>query len=320
MAASQNIAIGFIGGAVLVAAGAVYGVFALIDRNQGTEVEEVKEVETVTVVAASRTLYQGVSIAPEDLFVVNVPPDYLPVVANAETGEVTEAEVFSSRELVVGQVPRERILKNEYIRPERLADGSAGVGLNAVIPRGMRAVSLEVRGEHAVTGFLEPGNYVDVLVTMEDELNRTSTETLLQAVFVLGVNSKAENETEQDAADRGKQRPSVTFLVTPKQAEELVFADELGTVSLALRNVQDVTYENLSSTDLASLLARYKAAPGAPVEITRIKTVRPVIEDVTRGPQIDIIRGPVRVTVEAKNLENQPLPGDASADGRKRDR
>jgi pilus assembly protein CpaB len=317
MAGSQNVAIGFIGGAVLVAAGAIYGVFTLLERGQPSEVETTKEVKTVTVVAASRTLYQGVSITPEDLFVLDVPPEYLPLVVEGETSEVKKAEVFSSRELVVGQVPRERVLKNEYIRPERLADGSSGVGLNAVIPRGMRAVSLELRGSDAVTGFLMPGNYVDVLVTMEDELKRLSTETLLQAVFVLGVNSKAENESEIDAAERGKQRPSVTFLVTPKQAEELVFADELGSVSLALRNVQDVTYESLSATDLAALLDRYKRAPEA-VAITRIKTVTPVLEQPADGTPIDIIRGAVRVTVDAEHLDNIPLPGSNSTEQRRR--
>ena len=152
MAANQNVAYAFIGGAILFGLAASYGVMSLVNKADMPDEEVVEEIDTVTVVAASRTLYQGVHISTEDLFVVNVPPDYLPVVTDAESLESTKAEVFSSRERVVGQVPRERILKNEFIRPERLADGAAGIGLNAVIPRGMRAVSLELRGAAAIAG------------------------------------------------------------------------------------------------------------------------------------------------------------------------
>jgi pilus assembly protein CpaB len=282
-------------------------VLTLLERSEaGADDQVTEDVETVTVVAASRTLYQGVHISSKDLFVVNVPPDYLPVVTDAEAMTKTSAKVFSTRERVVGQVPRERILKNEFIRPERLADGAAGVGLNAVIPRGMRAVSLEIRGADAITGFLEAGNYADILVTLQDELGRSSTETLLQAVFVLGVDSKAENEDEADKAARGKQRPSITFLVTPRQAEQLVFADQMGSVSLALRNVQDVNYHVLGETDLNKLLGHYRPAIKRSAPVSRVRTVVPV--DVPRnGQKIDIIRGAVKVTIDADNVGKRPL-------------
>lgn len=255
---NSRIAIGFFAGAVVVAIIAIYGIFSLMSGYGKKARAENKPVETVTVVAASRTLYQGVGITSDDLFVVNVPPDYLPMVKDPKSSEAQKAEVFASRERVVGQVPRERILANEFIRPERLADGNAGIGLNAVIPRGMRALSVNLNDSNAVSGFLEPGNYVDVLVTMEDELGDPRTETILQAVFVLGVNSRAQNESGEDAAIRGRQAPSVTFLVTPKQAEDIAFADEMGDISLTLRNVQDVVYTPLSGASLGTLIDRIK--------------------------------------------------------------
>lgn len=255
---TSRIAYVFLGGALIVAAGAVYGIVSILNGYSRVAREVEKPIDTVTVVAASRTLYQGVAITNDDLFVVNVPPDYLPVVKETGKQEVTKVPLFSSRERVVGQVPRERILANEFIRPDRLADGSNGVGLNAVIPRGMRAISVPLRGSNAVSGFLMPGNYVDVLVTMTDEFGRRRTETILQAVFVLGVNSRAAEDADQDVDARGKQAPSVTFLVTPKQAEDVAFADEMGDISLTLRNVQDVNYTQLSGADLDELLARLK--------------------------------------------------------------
>jgi pilus assembly protein CpaB len=251
--------------------------------------------------------------------VSSVPPEYLPRTKDSATGAEVKAEVFRTRERVVGQVPRERILKNELIRPERLADGHAGVGLNAVVARGMRAISVDLRGADAVTGFLTPGNYVDVLVTIEDAAGMEHTEALLQSVFVLGVNSRAENETDEEVARRGKQKPAVTFMVTPEQAEQIAYASELGDLSLALRNVQDVIYNAIPAADVDAVLSRVKpkaveevaaiirspmARPAAPAPVA----AAPAPTD--NGPVIDIIRGGIRFRASPDNLSQVPLKGD----------
>lgn len=259
--------VAFLGIAALIAGGALMGVFTMLS-GLDTEITKAKaKGPRTTVVVASRTLYQGVQISQDDLFVVELPPKYLPKINDPESGELRKIEVFHSRERVVGQIPRERVLPNEFIRPERLADGSAGVGLNAVIPRGMRAMSVDLRGHRALQGFLQPGNYVDVLVTMEDDLEQLRTETILQAVFVLGVNSRLATESDDDAKARGKQKESVTFMVTPEQAEDIAHADEMGEITLSLRNVQDVNYKNLKGADIDALLAKLKpkAKPAKPI-------------------------------------------------------
>ncbi|MCA9494691.1 MAG: Flp pilus assembly protein CpaB, partial [Myxococcales bacterium] len=117
------------------------------------KIDEAKRPEdTVMVIVAARDLYQGVTITEEDLYAVQIPPKFLP------------EGVFLSPEHVVGRIPRERILANEFVRADRLADPESGVGLNAIIPRGMRAISINITDGAALSGFLNPGNYVDVLV------------------------------------------------------------------------------------------------------------------------------------------------------------
>lgn len=192
--------------------------------------------DRVTVIVAARDLYQGVTITEEDLYLVEIPPKYLP------------EGIFLSPEYVVGRIPRERILANEFVRGERLADPESGVGLNAVIPRGMRAVSIDVKDAEALSGFLNPLNYVDVLVTVDPPEKEVpaETRTLLQAVFVLGVNSRMAKETKEEARDRrGAQKPSVTLLVTAEQAEQIAHANSVGEVRLSLRNDLDVNYATL---------------------------------------------------------------------------
>src|SRR5688572_10386089 len=143
-------------------------------------IDEAKRPEdTVMVIVAARDLYQGVTITEEDLYAVQIPPRFLP------------EGVFLSPEHVVGRIPRERVLANDLVRSERLADPENGVGLETIIPRGLRAISIDIADGPALSGFLQPGNYVYVLVTFapeEDAKDRDPvTRTLLQAVFVLGV-------------------------------------------------------------------------------------------------------------------------------------
>jgi pilus assembly protein CpaB len=183
--------------------------------------------EVVGVMVAKQDIWQGKTIQVEDLTMIELPQDYVP------------ESVLRSQEQAVGRVPRERILAHEFIREERLADPEAGVGLNAIIPRGMRALSINISDGSAVSGFLNPGNYVDVLVTIDgDETREAETRTLLQAVTVLAVNNRIGSTVENVE----RMRPSVTVAVTPDQAEKLTHAVAQGEVTLTLRNDIDVTH------------------------------------------------------------------------------
>ncbi len=243
---------------LLLGAGALVFVYTLIQNYQeGIEAAQ-RPVDTVMAIVAARDLYQGITITEEDLFAVEIPPEYL------------NPDVYQSPEHVVGRIPRERILANEFIREERLADADEGIGLNAIIPRGMRAISINVDGGSAVSGFLNPSNYVDVLVTLEPEGGgggtQTLTKTLLQAVYVLAVNNRmGTNARPEDEAGRPQRRvrPSVTLAVTPEQAEEVAHAEKKGTITLALRNDLDVTFEAVDNTSARDVLGEAAPAPRA---------------------------------------------------------
>lgn len=196
--------------------------------------------ETMQVMVAAHDIWQGKTIEPADLAMVELPPDYVP------------DSVLRNPDQAVGRVPRERILAHEFIREERLADPEAGVGLNAIIPRGMRALSINISDGSAVSGFLNPGNYVDVLVTIEgDDDREAETLTLLQAVTVLAVNNRL-GATNVDA--EGRIRPSTTLAVTPDLAEKLTHAVAQGDVTLTLRNDIDVTHVETHGAFASSLL------------------------------------------------------------------
>jgi pilus assembly protein CpaB len=161
---------------------------------------------------------------------------------------------FLSPEHVIGRIPRERVLANEFIRGERLSNPEAGIGLNAIIPRGMRAISIPMDAGRAVSGFLKPGNYVDLLMMESGRM-----ETVMQAVFVMAVNSRMKGETAALASRRrGGQSPNVVLLVTAEQAEEIATLTHGGSPTLTLRNDLDVKPIETPGADKDSLMARFR--------------------------------------------------------------
>jgi pilus assembly protein CpaB len=210
------------GGAALVAS---LVVFLLIRSFEGQLGDAIEDDRVVRVVVAKADVWQGETIEVEDLAMVELPLDYVP------------DTVLRSSDQAVGRVPRERILAHEFIREERLSDPEGGVGLNALIPHGMRAMSINVSDGSALSGFLNPGNYVDVLVTLEgDDSHPAETRTLMQAVTLLAVDRRLGGGEGGERA-----RPSVTLALTPDLAETLTHAMEQGGVTLTLRSDIDVT-------------------------------------------------------------------------------
>jgi pilus assembly protein CpaB len=229
-------------GAALVAAFVIYIVIVSYQRELVTASAPV---ELNPVMVAAKDMWQGKTIEETDLAVTELPPEYIP------------DEALKTPEQAVGRVPRERILAHEFIRNERLADPAAGLGLNAIIPRGMRAMSINITDGSAVSGFLNPGNYVDVLVTIEGEEGRPAeTVTLLQAVTVLAVNNRL-GDMQAEAVDQNL-RPSVTLAVTPDLAEKLTHAIVQGSVTLTLRNDIDVTQVETHGALVSNLLGGEK--------------------------------------------------------------
>jgi Flp pilus assembly protein CpaB len=157
----------------------------------------------VYAVAANRALYPGVTIGEADLYMVRMDPRFLP------------EGVFLDPRGVVGRIPRERILANELVRSDRMADPESGVGLNAVIPRGMRAVSIDLAG--ALPDACVPGAYVDVVVRLPDP---PTAKTFLKEVFVFAV------------SDRLPDQVAVVLLVNAEQAEHLAHWRHLGELVL----------------------------------------------------------------------------------------
>jgi pilus assembly protein CpaB len=149
------------------------------------------------------------------------------------------AGMFTRVEDCAGRALITPVTTNEPILEAKLAPKSAGAGLPAAIPEGMRALSVAVNDVVGVAGFVIPGTMVDVLVTGQvpggKGGNTNITRTILENVPVLAAGQKV----EQDREGKPQKVPVITLLVSPEDADKLTMASTEGKIQLALRNTVD---------------------------------------------------------------------------------
>ena len=137
---------------------------------------------------------------------------------------------------LVGHTVQERILAGDILRPERLKDHIGGPGLNALIGAGHRAMSVNLTDADRVSGFVEPGDRVDLLVTLFDDGGAPiETTALLQGVPVLAIDDR----TEADKVGETRIKPQVTLLLRPDDAQRLALSLQTGHPRLVLRSEMD---------------------------------------------------------------------------------
>jgi pilus assembly protein CpaB len=121
-----------------------------------------------------------------------------------------------------------------------VAPGDRGF-LAAALGPGMRAVTIPVSAKTGVGGFVFPGDRVDLVLTQqvkgEGEPLRTS-ETILRNLRVLATDQTTDNDVVDGKTVVHAFR-TVTLEVTPRIAEKVAVAQEIGTLSLSLRSIAD---------------------------------------------------------------------------------
>lgn len=279
-----------LGAAAATSAVAVWLVAGLVTAyEQRIEAARQEHDARVMVAVAARDIYPGLPIDETDLYALQMSPEYVP------------EGVFLSPDHLVGRMAHERILANELVRGERLVDLERGGGLNAVVPRGLRAMSVAMSDGRALSGLLQPGDYVDVVFTVPDRGDGTAddeTTTLLQGVYILGVDSRmGQEDAEQAAKARGRHSPTVTLLVDPSDAERLAHATTLGEIRLTMRNRGDLAPVDLSKPEKPG---KPKVAPKA----------HPAAPETVRCQEVWIYHGGTRVVILVDDH------GKACTDGR----
>jgi pilus assembly protein CpaB len=153
-----------------------------------------------------------------------------------------------------GWVAREPFAPGEPISDAKIVSPGSRGFLAAVLGPGMRAVSVPVTATSGISGFVFPGDQVDILITHQlpavggngAELEHRAAETVLHNVRVIGIDQKLDSKTGEALVAH-----TATLEVTPKQSEIIAVATEMGKLSLSLRSLVASPTE-ISTTDAAA--------------------------------------------------------------------
>jgi pilus assembly protein CpaB len=239
---------------VLVIAVAAGGVAALLAGRGGDEppppapVQAVK-MDTVDILVARGDIMLGQAVSAQDMQWQQWPTQA------ASPAFVRRSDKPDSIEQLSGAIARAPFVAGEPIREAKLIKGPSSGYMAAILPEGMRAISVEISPETGAGGFILPNDHVDVILTRRDKAAEKSggteshiSETILSNIRILAIDQTL-GEKDGQKVVIGK---TATLELSPRQSETLALSRQLGTLSLALRSLADAGETTLPSDESAA--------------------------------------------------------------------
>ncbi|MBM4148721.1 MAG: Flp pilus assembly protein CpaB [Lentisphaerae bacterium] len=227
-----------------------------------------KNARQIDVIVANEDIPEGTILARKDL--------RKKTVYEMETSVRGHVVTADDADMLIGRRTLFRVAKGEAMFWSDIEGGASAATLAVLVRPGLRAVSLAVGGASAVSSLVQPNDRVDILGSfffpskkVEGEME-TVTLTVLQDVSVLATGQELASQ-RSSRRSRNSNYSTVTVEVTPREAELLVFAQQMkGRLTLSLRNPSDVSFEkDLPEVDFSELETNLPA-----LNLFRQKTIR----------------------------------------------
>jgi len=194
------------------------------------------QIATVEVLVAKSDLNRGTVIEASDLGWQEWPA------ASANSTYIKKTDRPDAINNFTGAIVRVAMVAGDPIRDPNVVMAKGSGFMAAVLPQGMRAVSVEISPEAGAGGFILPDDRVDVVLTHHDKAaEKTSgvekfvSDTILRNIRVLAVDQAIDEKPGVKVAI-GK---TATLELTPQQAETLQLSRQMGSITLTLRSILD---------------------------------------------------------------------------------
>ena len=244
-----------------------------------------KTLETQDIVVAGADMAWATVIKKEMVKTVPYLKSSLP------PGYYVDSAALEGRTLVYPVKANEPIIESK-LSPMDMKGG----GIAAVISDKKRAMAVKVDKVVGVSGFVHPGNRVDILVTISKAEGGTMTKIVLENILVLAAGPDVSTAKQEKSAPVDV----ITLEVTPQEGEKLALAATEGRLQLALRNFSDSEEVLTRGTTVPMLLASYggsssgaASAKGSrqPVRQAKAKSSSPKLAPVTTVYTVELIKG-----------------------------
>ena len=231
---------------VLSAALAVGGLAAYGAKNylsgQMAEIEaREKNKAMVQVVVAKSDLPKGSPLTAETFAVRAIPKEW------GHSGAITP-EQFGRAEGSLLAYPAH---SGEPVIWAQL-EGPRASTFSARLTSGRRAVTVPVDEISSLSGMVEPGDLIDIVVSITHD-KQNFTFTLLQSVAVLATGTKS-SQQEKDSEGPNRTFTTITLDTSPEDAKRVIAAREIGRVTALLRAPNDNSSVSKTRSEALTLL------------------------------------------------------------------
>ncbi len=218
--------------------------------NQMDAIEAKARGSQISVIVAKRELRRGERISTENVAIRPIPTDY----AHSNAVFPGDFERLDGQALAFPVKSGEMLLWS-------LIEGKKAPTFSARVDAGRRAITVPVDEINSISGLLEPGDTIDLMVTV-DRKGKKITLPMLESVRVMATGQRSVDDPK---SGERRQYSTVTLDTTPEQARNVIIARDAGKITALLRNPQDKQAVDGAGTDMAALLALpLDAKPGPP--------------------------------------------------------
>ncbi len=182
----------------------------------------------------------------------------------------TPKNVFTSLEDILGpegSKPRAitRLMEpGEAVLFSKVTNFGQDAGVSSRLTKGMRAFTIRVDVASGVSGFLQPGDSVDILWSGRDG-GGTITRLILENIRLIAIDQTADGDSNRPIIAR-----TVTVEVAPITVASLAQAQATGKLSLSLRGAEDETASGPIEVDLSDIIGKVETV----VQQERVCTIK----------------------------------------------
>jgi pilus assembly protein CpaB len=261
-----------------LAGSAVYLVQGYLDRNESElrrlQSEQAQRVDVTEIYVAAVPLKYGDRLTPDLVRLTRYPTASLP------EGTFTDEAVLFAGGTAQQRTVLRAIEANEPLLAVKVSEPGQDAGLTTMLSPGMRAFTLSVNAQSGVSGFVHPGDRVDIFWTGKVQ-GTENTLRLDTNVRVVAVDQSFDQDTRETRVAK-----TVTVEGTAQQVANFQQAQAAGDLSLALLGAGDMTDTDVQNVDINRVLGIEVAAPEAVQEVEEERqcfiTVRQGVEDVQK--------------------------------------
>ena len=231
-----------------------------------TQLEKTEEM--VDVVVPGRRLLQGESIRQSDLLIRPIP------VAYVDSNSILQSNFTDA----LGQQLAFDVDEGKPLLWAHLEGGRSRT-FSGLVPEGARALTVRVDEINSISGFLQPGDRIDLLMTHGLGADN-SVFPLIQNLNVIATG--LQTRVDKNSVGGGKRSfTTITVNVSPDNAQKITLAQKMGKLTAVLRNPEDL--EPVSQQPMTAAGLFNKKKPKRKASVKKQTPKAPAIEYIVGG-------------------------------------